>query len=253
MDNFKVKAKYNVNDVEKLIKRLCDDVDGCPWDKVQTHESIRKNFLEEVYEACDAIDKKDTELLKEELGDVLLQVVLHSEFERKKGEFSLDDVADGVCKKLVHRHPHIFSGVEANDSENVLQNWEAIKRKEKSQTTGTQSIKDVPRALPILARSQKVQKRAAYVGYDFNDVSEAVEAFDLSIAKLKQQLSEKTDVETAIGEVVFKAVAIARLSGVDAEQAVEKTCEKFIKDFETSEQNALEQGTKFSKSNIDIY
>ncbi|MEG1984354.1 MAG: MazG family protein, partial [Oscillospiraceae bacterium] len=128
MEKFKIKEKYDINDLIRLVRVLRDPADGCPWDKVQTHESIRKNLIEETYEAADAIDKKDKTLLCEELGDVMLQVVLHSEIERQSGGFDIDDVATGICEKLVLRHPHIFSDVVANDSDTVLTNWEAIKR-----------------------------------------------------------------------------------------------------------------------------
>ncbi len=252
MDNFKVKANYNVNDIEKLIRFLCDDETGCPWDRVQTHETIRKNFLEEVYEVCEAIDKQDTELLREELGDVLLQVVLHSEFERKKGEFSLDDVADGICKKLVSRHPHMFSDFAINDSDSVLQNWEAIKRKEKSQKTGTDSVRDVPRALPSLARTQKVQKRSSYVGFDYKDKNAVLSSVSQSIDFLNNSPKQPQDIEQEIGDLLFKVVALARLENVDAEQALEKSCDRFVEKFEKIEKISLEKGQNLSETDIDF-
>ncbi|MEG0913442.1 MAG: nucleoside triphosphate pyrophosphohydrolase [Oscillospiraceae bacterium] len=238
MEKFKIKEKYDINDLIRLVRVLRDPADGCPWDKVQTHESIRKNLIEETYEAADAIDKKDKTLLCEELGDVMLQVALHSEIERQSGGFDIDDVATGICEKLVLRHPHIFSDVVANDSDTVLTNWEAIKRTEKSQKTGTDSVRDVPLALPALARSQKVQKRAGYVGFDYPNVQMAVDSLHSETDELSEALRDGTNVEEELGDLLFSAVNVARLSGLDAEQSLDRACNKFVKRFEIVEQLA---------------
>lgn len=238
MEKFKIKEKYDINDLIRLVRVLRDPADGCPWDKVQTHESIRKNLIEETYEAADAIDKKDKTLLCEELGDVMLQVALHSEIERQSGGFDIDDVATGICEKLVLRHPHIFSDVVANDSDTVLTNWEAIKRTEKSQKTGTDSVRDVPLALPALARSQKVQKRAGYVGFDYPNVQMAVDSMHSETDELSEALRDGTNVEEELGDLLFSAVNVARLSGLDAEQSLDRACNKFVKRFEIVEQLA---------------
>ena len=171
MAEFTVKNKYTLDDVPLIVKSLRDPETGCPWDKEQTHESIRKDLIEETYEVADAIDRADMDNLEEELGDLLMQIALHSEIEKEKGSFDIDDVADRLCKKLVLRHPHVFGEVIADDTETVLRNWEDIKRAEKSQKTGSDAINDVPKAYPALIRSQKVQKRAAYTGFDYKDVS----------------------------------------------------------------------------------
>ena len=155
---FKEKQKYNFNDLVEIVKILRSP-EGCPWDREQTHKSIRSNFIEETYEAIEAIDTDDTELLKEELGDVLLQVALHSEIESEQNSFTIDDVCDGICKKLIIRHPHVFSNVEADTTEQVLKNWDAIKMQTKSQKSQTQAMLSVSKALPSLMRSAKLQQK----------------------------------------------------------------------------------------------
>ena len=161
--NFTEKENYNFNDLVEIVKILRAP-DGCPWDREQTHKSIRSNFIEETYEAVEAIDTDDLDLLKEELGDVLLQVALHAEIESEQGTFDINDVCDGICKKLIIRHPHVFGDVNADTTEQVLKNWDAIKMKTKSQKTQTQAILSVSKALPSLMRSTKIQQKAAKVG-----------------------------------------------------------------------------------------
>ena len=150
MSEFRIKPQYTLDDVPLLMKCLRDPVTGCPWDKTQTHESIRQDLIEETYEAVEAIDRENTENLKEELGDMLMNIALHAEIEREKGVFDLDDVADALCKKMVLRHPHVFGDIIAEDSDAVLKNWEEIKRGEKKQKTGSDAIDDVPKAYPAL-------------------------------------------------------------------------------------------------------
>jgi tetrapyrrole methylase family protein/MazG family protein len=152
--DFIEKPNYGFDDLIEIVKILRAP-GGCPWDREQTHKSIRSNFIEETYEAVEAIDTDDAELLKEELGDVLLQVALHSEIESEKSSFSIDDVCDGICKKLIIRHPHVFGDVNADTTEQVLKNWDAIKMRTKSQQTQTQAMESVSKALPSLMRSTK--------------------------------------------------------------------------------------------------
>lgn len=251
MENFKIKDSYNVNDLFALVARLRDPETGCAWDKVQTHESIRKNFIEETYEVCDAIDKGDLDLLKEELGDVLLQVALHAEMERQLGHFDIADVADGVCKKLVLRHPHVFGEIVAKDSDTVLTNWEAIKRKEKDQKTGADSVLDVPRALPALMRSQKVQKRAGYVGFDYENAEQAMSDLRSEVDELCEAIRGDTNVEEEIGDLLFAAVNVSRFQKLDAEQALEKACDKFTARFLVVEKLAADRGVDMKTAGID--
>ncbi len=246
------KEHYTADDFFDIVRLLRDPVDGCPWDKQQTHESIRHNFLEETYEACDAIDKKDSELLCEELGDVLLQVALHAEIERQGGGFDVGDVIDGICRKLVVRHPHIFGEATAATSDEVLTTWEAIKRKTKGQKAGSQAIDDVPAALPALARSQKVQKRAADAGFDYPDTQGALSDLHSEIVELDTAVRENTNVAEELGDVIFAAVNVARFCGIDAEQAAEAACNKFVCRYKTVETAAQAKGIDMKCSGIDI-
>lgn len=185
--NFTEKENYNFNDLVEIVKILRAP-DGCPWDREQTHKSIRSNFIEETYEAVEAIDTDDLDLLKEELGDVLLQVAMHAEIESEQGTFDINDVCDGICKKLIIRHPHVFGDVNADTTEKVLKNWDAIKMKTKSQKTQTQAILSVSKALPSLMRSTKIQQKAAKVGFDWENVNGALISFLKNVKSLKPLL-----------------------------------------------------------------
>ena len=250
MDLFEIKDCYKTNDLASLVERLCDPETGCPWDREQTHQSIRQNFIEETYEAVEAIDRDDSEMLKEELGDVLLQVVLHAEIARRNGEFTIDDVADRICKKLVLRHPHLFGSIAADSSDVVLKNWEDIKRGEKHQKSGSDAIDDVPKALPALMRSQKVQKRAAYVGFDYPNINMAADDLASEVEELKSALIGDGDVFEEIGDLIFAAVNVARFQKIDAELAVEKACEKFANRFRLVEQMAEATGLDLKTADI---
>ena len=251
MKNFTVKNEYTVNDLIDLVEVLRDPEKGCPWDKVQTHESIRQNFIEETYEACDAIDKGDKTLLCEELGDVLLQVMLHAEIERQSGGFDINDVATGICSKLVYRHPHIFGDVKADDSATALSNWEAIKRVEKKQSSGSDSVHDVAKALPALTRSQKVQKRAGYVGFDYPDAEWAMKDLKSEVDELERAIAGDGDIEEELGDLLFSCVNVARFTKVDSELALTRACEKFIKRFDAVERLAAERGIDMKAADID--
>ncbi len=250
MAEFEVKDQYTLGDLKLLVKLLRDPEKGCPWDKVQTHESIRQNMLEEACELMEAIDREDPEMLREELGDVLLQVMLHSEMESEKGNFDADQVADAVCKKLVYRHPHIFSDTVAKDAGQVLSNWEDLKRVEKSQRTGTDAINAVPRTFPALMRSQKVQKRAAYVGFDYREPDGAMADLQSELQELQQAREGRGDVQEELGDLIFAAVNVARLNHLDAERALELSCDKFARRFAAAEAIAAGRGIDFHESPI---
>ena len=175
MIDFEQKASYGLEDLAEIV-RILREPGGCPWDREQDHHSIRRNLLEEAYEAAEAIDEESPEHLKEELGDVLLQVVFHARMEQEAGRFGLQDVADGVCKKLIYRHPHVFGDVAVSGSDEVLVNWEELKRKEKHQESAADSVDAVARSLPGLWRAEKVQKKAAKAGFDWPDVQGALES-----------------------------------------------------------------------------
>jgi len=164
MANFDFKDKYDINDLRQIIAILRSE-NGCPWDKVQTHESIRTDLIEETYEVCEGIDKNSPEMLREELGDLLLQIVFHAQIERENGTFDFDDVCNDICQKLVYRHPHVFGEVKVDGSEEVLKNWDALKRESKHQDTFTETLESVPNTFPALLRGEKICKRASRAGY----------------------------------------------------------------------------------------
>ena len=227
MVDFTEKDYYRLYDLENIIKLLRSE-GGCPWDREQTHESIRRNLLEEAYEVCEAIDDKDPEHMKEELGDVLMQVVFHSDIERENGNFCLDDVADGVCKKLITRHPHVFGDVVAETSEKVLDNWDAIKMRERSQSKTSDTMKTVARSLPALWRADKVISKAEKGGVKLD--SKAAAAILEKAAAVSGDVSGDT-----IGDILFAAVLLARSCGIDPEYALTDRIDKFIGDFEKAE------------------
>ena len=165
MVDFQWKSRYDWEDLLE-ITRLLRAPGGCPWDREQTHDSIRRNFLEETYEVLDALDRDDPHAMCEELGDLLMQVALHAQIEAEQGRFTMSDVVDGVAQKLVYRHPHVFGTVEVENSQEVLLNWEALKRKEKSQTTTADAIEAVPHTLPALWRAEKIGSKTAKAGFD---------------------------------------------------------------------------------------
>ena len=199
MVDFEQKDKYSVADLLRIMEILRAP-DGCMWDRAQDHHSIRQNFIEETYEVCEAIDDEDTEHLKEELGDVLLQVVFHAQMEKEKGVFDMDDVADGICKKLIFRHPHIFGDVKVGSTDEILSNWDDLKRKEKKQETDTSTLESVSKSLPSLIRAQKLQKKAAKVGFDWPDVSGALDKVEEELAEVRAAIGGDGDVEEEIGD-----------------------------------------------------
>ncbi len=213
------------------IMKLLRAPGGCPWDRAQTHASIRRNLLEEAYEAAEAIDRDDTENLKEELGDVLLQVVFHARMAEEEGKFSFDDVVDGVCKKLVFRHPHVFGTVDAGNPEQALTAWEAQKREEKGQKTAGDTLDAVARSLPALMRSEKLQDKAKKAGFDWPDIGPALDKLSEELEELKAAAGENSNVEEELGDLLFAAVKVGRLAGVDSELALHAACEKFIRRF----------------------
>lgn len=241
MVDFQYKDSYGVKDLEEIV-RILRAPGGCPWDAEQTHQSIRRNFLEEAYEAVEAIDEGSPEHLEEELGDVLLQVVMHARMEQEAGRFDLDGVADVICKKLIYRHPHVFGDVAVSGTGEVLSNWEALKRKEKGQATNTDALEAVARALPALWRAEKVQKKARKAGFDWPDVSGALDKLSEELEELKTAAAEGTNVEEELGDLLFSAVNAARFLKVDPEDALNGATDKFIGRFRKVEAQAAAQG-----------
>lgn len=243
IEGFNFKDKYNFDDLVKIVAVLRSP-DGCPWDREQTHKSIRANFIEETYEAVEAIDTDDTELLREELGDVMLQVALHSQMEQEKGNFDIDDVVDGICKKLIVRHPHVFGDVKAETTGEVLKNWDEIKKRTKGQKSQTEVMNSVSRSLPSLMRSRKVQQKAARAGFDWPDVSGALEKVREELGELEAEISggNKAALAEELGDLLFAVVNVSRFIGVEPEDALTFSCDKFIKRFALCEKLASEQG-----------
>lgn len=241
MVDFQYKDAYGVKDLEEIV-RLLRAPGGCPWDAEQTHASIRRNFLEEAYEAVEAIDEGSSEHLQEELGDVLLQVALHARMEQEEGRFDLDGVADGICKKLIYRHPHVFGDVSVSGTGEVLSNWEALKRVEKGQETNTDALEAVARSLPALWRAEKVQKKAKKAGFDWPDISGALDKLSEELEELKTAVAEGTNVEEELGDLLFSAVNVSRFVKVDTEEALNGATDKFIGRFRKVEEEAARQG-----------
>lgn len=230
MIDFDYKPFYDVSDLRQIVKVLRGE-GGCPWDREQTHESIRREFVEEVYEVVEAIDERSPEHLKEELGDVLLQVVFHADIEEDAGRFDLDAVADGVCKKLILRHPHVFGDTSVSGSAEVLQNWDKIKRAEKHRDTLEDDLESVAKSLPALWRAEKIQKKAVKAGALVNGPEEAFAALDEAEARAKDALfREDDDPAEALGELLFACVRLARLRKLDPEALLNGASDRFIRE-----------------------
>ncbi|MBQ2972851.1 MAG: nucleoside triphosphate pyrophosphohydrolase [Clostridia bacterium] len=252
MVDFKQKNSYDMQDLIDIM-RILREPGGCPWDAEQTHESIKKNLIEETYEVIEAINKNDKELLCEELGDLLMQVVFHAQMEKEVGAFEFNDVTDGVCKKLIERHPHVFGQVSISGVDDVLTNWDAIKRKTKGQKTTTQSMNSVPRELPALMRATKLQKKAADVGFDWSDVSGALDKLEEEIAELRRAISNEDSVNMAeeLGDVLFSAVNVSRFIKTDAEEALTAASDKFLARFTKVEALAQERNIDMKTSSLE--
>ena len=236
----------------ELIRALRSE-NGCPWDRVQTHESLRRDMIEEAYEAVDAVDRGNLVDLEEELGDVILQVALHSGIAEELGEFSFTSVMNRVTDKMISRHPHVFNvSEEKNDSnavfsvDNVLEKWENTKRKEHEENTTTQSMQKIPRNFPALIRAEKVQKKAARVGFDWDDVAGAFQKIGEEAGELLEAYrnGDQVNMQEEIGDLLFAVVNAARFLKVDPEEALNFTSDKFIRRFGYVEEQAIQAGTR---------
>lgn len=244
--------KYNFYDLVDIIEKLRSE-NGCPWDKVQTHESLKKSMLEEAYETVEAIDSKDMKNLCEELGDVILQAVFHAQIEKENHIFDIDDVTDGICKKMIYRHPHIFSDETADTAEEVLSNWEELKKKEKNYKTQTDVLRGVAKALPSLTRASKVQSKAADVGFEFNCTEDTIKKAHEEIDELYEEilLGKSNNIEEEFGDILFSIVNISRFLKINPEFALTKATEKFINRFEYVEKAIISEGKSFSDMTLE--
>ena len=240
-------TQYTIEDFIAVIRRLLAP-DGCPWDRVQTHASLRQNLIEEAYETVDAIDSGHTDRIKDELGDVLLQVVFHAALAERDGEFTFTDITDNISRKLISRHSHVFGSDEADSPDAVISVWDKNKMREKGHSTFAQTLTDVPSGLPALMRGEKLQKRAAKAGFDWPDAQGALEKVKEEMLEIEEALSRNgrplynklhaesdfevfDEVESEVGDLLFAAVNYARLLGIDPETALNRTNAKFVRRF----------------------
>lgn len=240
-----LKDKYEFKDLLEIMK-LLRSKEGCPWDREQTHESLKKYLIEETYEVLEAIDLKDRDKLVEELGDLLLQIVFHARIGEEEGLFNMDDIINGICRKMVMRHTHVFGGATAQTADDVINNWEALKKEEKGLKKQTDVLKGVPANLPALMRSYKVQQKAAQVGFDWENIEDVFAKVDEEISELKDVYKSKNEarITDEVGDVFFALVNLSRFLKVQPELALAGTVEKFIKRFEFMERESSLAGKK---------
>ncbi len=249
---FSFKNTYGIDDLIEIM-RILRSPEGCPWDREQDHASIKKSLIEETYEVIEAINKRDDSLLCEELGDVLLQVVFHSQMAKEREAFDFAAVCDGICKKLIERHPHVFGDIKADTSAEVLVNWEKIKSDSKHRKTQTDKMLSVPRELPALMRSTKLQEKAAKVGFDWENADGAFDKIDEEAAELKEAYKngESENIKEELGDLLFSVVNVSRFLGVDAEEALTVSSDKFLNRFSVVERLAGERGIDMKSSSLE--
>lgn len=243
----KDKKRFDFSDLCEIMELLRDEK-GCPWDREQNHKTIRKNIIEEAYEAAEAIDSENSELLCEELGDYMLQAVFHAQISKENGGFDMEDVCTGVCSKLILRHPHIFGDVSVSGSSDVLKNWEAIKQKSKGVKTVSGSIDGVSKALPALMRAHKIGEKAAKVKFDFASSFAALEKVKEETEEVNEALAvgDKGRIEEEIGDLLLAVSCVARLANVDAEEALCRANDKFAARFRLVEASAVAENADIS-------
>lgn len=244
----------NYKNLEELIEtvRTLRSENGCQWDREQTHKTLRANMLEEAYEAVDAIDDNDMKHLKEELGDVLLQVLLHSQIASEEGTFSLEDVAKELNEKLIRRHPHVFGEVNVNSTQEILDNWDKIKKEEKSHRT---SVMDgVSRSQSALMSAQKISKKAVKVGFEWDCEKTLYDCVFSEIQEFQQacQTSDRDHIEEEMGDILFAIVNLARWNKIDAEQALLTANKKFVKRFRKMEELATKPLDEYTFKEFDM-
>ncbi len=246
-----MKKRFSFDDLVEIMRKLRSP-EGCPWDREQTHESLVPYLIEETYEVVDAITKRDYENLREELGDLLLQVVFHSQIASEKGKFTIDDVVDGICKKLIFRHPHVFGDRDdIKTSEDVLKKWEEFKKKEGKKR---ESLLDgIPESLPALDYALKLQKRAAKVGFDWKDFGGIKEKLLEEIEEVEESYRKgnREKIEEEVGDLLFMVVNLARALNVNPEIALRKANQKFVRRFSYIEKKAREKGKSLEEMSLE--
>ena len=244
--------KKDIYDLIQVIDILRGE-EGCPWDREQTHESIKKAIVEESYEVADAIDKEDDNALIEELGDVLLQVVFHSAIGKEDGYFNFNDIVEGICNKMVYRHPHVFGYANMSTSSEVLLEWEELKKKEKSIESVTEDLEGIAKALPALIRAEKIQKKASKVGFDWDEIEEAIKKVREEINELIEVYNgeNKAKIVEEVGDLIFACVNVSRFLKVDSEEALNLTSDKFIRRFNYIETKAKSMNIKLEEMTLE--
>lgn len=246
--DFEFKERYGIDDLLQIMEILRSE-DGCPWDKVQTHESIRTDLIEEAYEVCEGIDANSPEMLREELGDLLMQVVFHSQIETEMGNFNFGDVCNDICQKLVYRHPHVFGTVKADTEDEVLKNWDALKKKSKNQETSTETLESVPKTFPALLRGEKICKRASRAGLPIDSAEECAARIKQGIDELdydnvEQKIAQNQQI---LGNILLSFCNLDRILKTDGEKALTYSTNRFIMGFRAIENEVVQNGGSLDK------
>ena len=240
-------------------KKLTEIVDtlmgenGCPWDKVQTRESLKPYLVEEAYETLEALDNNNPEEIKEELGDLLYQVLFHAKISENKNEFNITDVVESISHKMVHQHPHVFKEENLETPEEVVTQWEEIKSKEKGKANRESVLDGIPPHLPGLLRAQKLQKKAAKQGFDWDKIDDVFDKLDEEVAEFKEAVlsGKETDMTSELGDIIFVLVNIAKFKKIDAEEALRATNNKFIKRFQYIEAEVTKRGKTLKETSLE--
>jgi tetrapyrrole methylase family protein/MazG family protein len=251
--SFPGKIMSSFDELVQIMKRL-HDPDGCPWDREQTHQSLKPYLIEETYEALEAIDSGSEERLAEELGDVLLQVIFHAEIADRQGHFSIEDVVRGIIDKLKRRHPHVFGDTTVDRSEQVIKNWEEIKRREKRGKKGDGSVLDgLPKSLPALIKARRIQEKVSRVGFDWARTEEVMMKVEEELRELKEaSLSKnKEAIEEELGDLLFAIANLARFVSLCPEDALRKTIDKFQRRFQYIERELPKRGLKLGEASLE--
>ena len=259
MLDFEFKNRYSIDDLLTIMKILRSE-NGCPWDKVQTHESIRTDLIEEAYEVCEGIDAGSPEMLREELGDLLMQVVFHSQIETEQGNFNFDDVCNDICQKLIYRHPHVFGEVKADTEDEVLKNWDALKKAGKHQETFTETLESVPKTFPALLRGEKVCKRAQRAGLPIDSAKDCIDRIRSGLDGLERDVLSDNAGEHSeniahnqqiLGDLLLNFCNLNRILKIDGEKALTYSTNRFIMAFRAIENEAVENGGALDKLSDD--
>ena len=235
----------------KVVDTLMGD-NGCPWDKVQTRESLKPYLVEETYETLEALDANDSEKIKDELGDMLYQILFHSKISSLSGEFDIGDVINNLNEKMIRRHPHVFTEGPLNTPDQVVNQWEEIKKKERAKANHKSILESVPKHLPSLLRAQKLQKKATKEGFDWDQIINVFNKLDEEIAEFKEAVlkKENNDIQSELGDILFVLVNIAKFKKIDAEEALRTTNNKFIKRFQYIEQKVKKNGKTLKETSL---